>query len=263
VGIAVDEASGRALVWSEFSHSLTWVALVGTGSFEIAGEPLPRKAPLPAAFEKGRVLFHTADTRISEDARACASCHPDGRDDGLVWSTPDGPRNPPMLAGRLDRTGPYGWLGTSATVAEHLKKTFKRLGGKGLEGDDRDALIAYLQQMHAPPVRAAGTDSDGSLAEEGELLFQSEKVGCSSCHGDRGDAPDTLTHNVRSRAHRDVQGLFDTPSLRFIGGTAPYFHDGRYKSLHSLLSHTRHTMGSTAQLSPHELLALETYLGTL
>ena len=29
--------------------------------------------------------------------------------------------------------------------------------------------------------------------------------------------------------------LFDTPSLQFVGGTAPYFHDGRYPTLIDLL----------------------------
>ena len=42
---------------------------------------------------RGRALFRvTDDGRLSRDGRACASCHPDGRDDALTWSTPDGPR---------------------------------------------------------------------------------------------------------------------------------------------------------------------------
>ena len=60
-------------------------------------------------------------------------------------------------------------------------------------------------------------------------------------------------------AHR----RFDTPSLRFVSGTAPYFHDGRYPTLRALLVGSDGKMGHTAKLSPHELDALEAYLRTL
>ena len=43
------------------------------------------------------------DRRISADGRVCASCHPDGREDGVAWVTPEGPRQTPMLAGRLGK----------------------------------------------------------------------------------------------------------------------------------------------------------------
>ena len=53
---------------------------------------------LPSVRELARDLGVNQNTilrvyeRLSGDGRACASCHPDGRDDGLVWSTPNGPR---------------------------------------------------------------------------------------------------------------------------------------------------------------------------
>jgi hypothetical protein len=51
--------------------------------------------------------------------------------------------------------------------------------------------------------------------------------------------------------------------LRFVAGTAPYFHDGRYPSLTALLTGTKTTMGHTAQLDDHGRAALEAYLRTL
>jgi hypothetical protein len=58
---------------------------------------------------RSRALFHeTDDFRLSADGRACASCHPDGREDGLTWATPDGPRQTIMLAGRIDGSGLHG-----------------------------------------------------------------------------------------------------------------------------------------------------------
>jgi mono/diheme cytochrome c family protein len=260
MGIAVDPEGRRALVWSQFAHALTWIALAGNGSLVMSSTTLPRRAQPESAFEKGRELFHSSDVRVSEDGRACASCHPDGRDDGLVWSTPDGPRNPPMLAGRLDHAAPYGWLGNSADVPGHLKKTLARLGGTGLANDDRDALVQYVRTMPAPPVDAP---KDAGLLDEGERIFESDRAACSSCHGTRGASPDGLTHNIGSWAQGDIRGIFDTPSLRFVAGTAPYFHDGRYDTLHSLLTHIDGFMGHTAQLTPHELDALEAYLRSL
>ena len=260
LGIAVDEASARAFVWSQFAHAVTSIALAGKPALTLASATLPRTTLMSPERVRGRILFHSADARISADGRACASCHPDGRDDGLVWATPDGPRNPPMLAGRLEGTGPYGWLGSSMDVPGHLKKTFARLGAKGLPDPDRDALVAYLRAMPAPD---RGPAPDEALARVGARIFDSEQAGCASCHGEDGTTPDTLTHNVGSWANSDVRGDFDTPSLRFVGGTGPYFHDGRYRTLDALLRHTNGKMGQTAQLSAEARSALVAYLGTL
>ncbi|MEJ7735545.1 MAG: cytochrome C peroxidase, partial [Polyangiaceae bacterium] len=91
-GVAVDEVSHRALVWSQFDGKLTALDLAG----DAAPRPIAvsyRPAKEVAAIAQGRKLFHAVDdARISSDGTACASCHPDGREDALTWSTPDGPR---------------------------------------------------------------------------------------------------------------------------------------------------------------------------
>src|SRR6185436_20442876 len=112
-----------------------------------------------AKIDRGRRLFHTSrDARLSQ-GRACASCHPEGRDDGLVWTSPDGPRQTPTLAGRLEDSAPYGWFGESPTVKEHVRKTFTRIGGTGLDdpgaAEDLEALLAYVAQIPPPPVSPA------------------------------------------------------------------------------------------------------------
>jgi cytochrome c peroxidase len=78
-----------------------------------------------------------------------------------------------------------------------------------------------------------------------------------------GTFTDGNRHDVGSRSRSDPRRSFDTPSLRFVGGTGPYFHDGRYPTLRALLLASDGKMGHTAQLSPHELEALEAYLKTL
>ena len=265
VGIALDEAHGRAIVWSQFAHAITTLA-IGDGSdtprpFALSSTTIPRTTRASAKLERGRALFHsTGDDRISSDGRACASCHPDGRDDTLVWSSPNGPRQTPMLAGRLSGAAPYGWNGDAADVSTHLVQTFKRLGGKGITGDDKDALMAYVGSLRAPPARKA---KDGRSVERGLAIFRSPQAGCSSCHGEGGDLPDGVSHDVKSRAGADLRAKFDTPSLRFVSGSAPYFHDGRYKDLHTLLTKSDGKMGHTKHLAPDELADLEAYLGSL
>ena len=61
----------------------------------------------------------------------------------------------------------------------------------------------------------------------------------------------------------DSPSAFDTPSLRFVGGTAPYFHDGRYPTLDALLSDPGSRMGKSASLPVADRVALAAYLRTL
>ena len=265
VGIALDEARSRAIVWSQFAHALTTIAIADGSAvqrpFALSSVTIPRETRASAKLERGRVLFHsTGDDRISGDGRACASCHPDGRDDTLVWSSPNGPRQTPMLAGRLSGAAPFGWNGDATDVSTHLVQTFKRLGGKGITGEDKEALMAYVSALRPPPERKA-KDPDAVL--RGQAIFRSPQAECSSCHGTDGDLPDGVSHDVKSRAGADVRTKFDTPSLRFVGGSAPYFHDGRYKTLGALLTKSDGKMGHTKHLAPSELADLEVYLESL
>ena len=111
-GIAVDPEHHRAWVFSQFDRTLSSFDIGDNELADDKGRPAPvektalaaLREPLPAEVATGRMLFHASgDPRISADGRACASCHPDGRDDGLVWATPEGPRRSILLAGRTSR----------------------------------------------------------------------------------------------------------------------------------------------------------------
>ena len=257
-GIALDPEHDRAIVWSQLAHKVSRLRTRGATTIEtVALEDL---GTMTAQVKRGRELFATVnDSRISGDGRACESCHPEGRQDTLVWSTPFGPRQTPMLAGRIADTAPYGWNGDAKDLALHLKRTFGRLHGSGMTGDDRDALIAYVMTLAAPQ----GEASNPELVSEGEQIFGSDTAGCASCHGDDGHSPDGKRHDVKSAAPGDRRKRFDTPSLAFVAGTAPYYHDGRFASLRDLLVKSRGAMGQQRELSAHELDALEAYLRSL
>jgi DNA-binding beta-propeller fold protein YncE len=269
-GIAIDPGKNRAVVWSQFDHALNVIDL---GNGELADDngkpllPVPRievaKGPtrrITDSVALGRSLFHAVgDTRISKDGRACASCHPDGRDDSLVWATPEGPRRSIMLAGRLASTAPYAWAGNEKSLREHLAITFDRLNGAGgLKSMELDALVAYVNSLPTPPVRPA----HDAKALRGAELFASAEVGCTDCHTG-AVSTDNGRHDVKSKATADKSTRFNTPTLHFVGGTGPYFHDGRYKTLHDLLTSNGDNMGHTKQLSHDDLDALEAYLRTL
>lgn len=247
----------QLFVWSELDRALSRVTREGGA---VASTPLWRRAgeARDAAIERGRRLFHTSrDARISR-GRACASCHPEGRDDGLVWTSPDGARQTPMLAGRLAGTAPYGWFGEGASVKAHLAKTFSRLGGTGFSAPaadpDLDALIAYVTSLPPPP---AAPPADAGAATRGHKVFNAY---CNDCHKDGGT--DGLTHDVGSGVADERQPAFDTPSLRGVRGSAPYFHDGRYATLADIVAtkDQRMFLGKLSEAEQHDLLA---YLETL
>lgn len=268
-GIAVDADKERAVVWSQFERVVDVVALGGP---DLADEKQTKKTPVvrialappspaqPLALALGRVLFHTtSDERISHDGRACASCHPDGRDDALTWATPNGPRRSIMLAGRVDDTAPFSWTGSEHDLKEHVGITFERLKGLGgLKSMELEAVTTYVRSLVPPPM----PPSDDPRVKRGAEIFASTAAACSTCHS----GPlftDNKHHDVQSKTEADKTSSFNTPSLRFVASRGPYFHDGRYATLRDLLTAADRKMGHTQQLSNDDLEALEAYLRTL
>ncbi|HRI68817.1 MAG TPA: cytochrome C peroxidase, partial [Polyangium sp.] len=170
-GLVIDSDKRRAVVFSSFAGAMTFVTLetpqspsnVGkvakmttkrvskkkrdkNETQEVVSMVLPGRKSLPDQVALGRTLFHASGRRnVALDGRVCASCHPDGRDDGLTWQTQEGPRQTPILLGRLSSdTAPFGWLGDKTTLPSHFKRTIERLAGTGLKDPERDAIFAYV-----------------------------------------------------------------------------------------------------------------------
>jgi DNA-binding beta-propeller fold protein YncE/mono/diheme cytochrome c family protein len=266
-GVAIDGSHGRAVVWSSFDRVLSTIPLIprkeDTDRTPRAAEvalPSSKEHTVPADVALGRLLFHSsADPRVAEDGRGCASCHPSGRDDGLVWSTPRGPRRTKLLAGMLSGTAPYSWDGVTPDLDAHVDQAFERLRGKGgLRPFERRALLRYLESLPLPPQRQESV----TLVERGRLVFASAEAGCAGCHND-AQLTDGARHDVKSHTDADAPASFDTPSLRRVASRAPYFHDGRYATLDALISGVSGTMGKTDHLSADDKKALAAYLRSL
>ena len=97
----------------------------------------------------------------------------------------------------------------------------------------------------------------------GNVIFHSTEAGCSGCHLGDDVLTDHARHDLGSRAPGDKMAAFDTPSLRFVSRSAPYFHDGRFATLTAMLRGAGDTMGHTSQLTPDDRAALVAYLGSL
>ncbi len=138
--------------------------------------------PLAPEMRRGKVLFHSSNPDkypvSASRAGACAGCHPDGHNDGSVWSTMEGERRTLSLRGGV---AGRGWLHISATHgdAEEFVHTVveERLGGK-LDAADTKALATYIAfgipRLQSPLV-------DASSAARGAKLFQAS---CAGCHSD-------------------------------------------------------------------------------
>ena len=166
------------------------------------------------AAERGRMLFHaTGDRRIAFDGRACASCHPDGRDDALTWTTPDGPRQTPMLAGRLEGTAPYGWTGASRDLGEHMKHTFDRLAGKGLSADEQERALRLhrdVEDAHRGSEAEGPGASPRACAIEREPRIRASRAATRSSIRRDG----LLELPPRRRAHRPRDARREEPRHR-------------------------------------------------
>lgn len=257
MGVAED----AIVVVSQFAREVGVLRLHDNLKLERVALSRPEESSIDAAYDRGREVFHDSfDLRISREGRACASCHPEGRDDGNTWSSPDGPRQTITLAGRVSGSAPFGWLGKHKTLGAHLQQTITRLGGFGFGSSERDvrdlaALETYLSRL---PVPTAAVLDGPSLARvtRGRELFAAEQQGCTTCHP--AGRSDHGRHDLGSVAGT---GRFDTPSLELVAASAPYFHDGRYRTLDDVLSATDHKMGRVPDSD--DRLALIAYMESL
>ena len=261
VAIAPD---GDVLVWCSFSRSVRRVDTVGSNG-KLLTAPMTNPATGPklvaSSFDEkqheGLELFHTASSQVSQGgALACASCHPDGRADGLSWRIDKHELQTPVLIGRVAGTHPYKWDGGDVDIKASLTGTMKRLGGSGLNADQTGALASYLEALPAPqaPTR------DTQMVVRGEKLFDSSELGCRSCH-DGAKYTDNTKHDFKAATLPEA----DTPSLIGLAAGAPYYHDGSAATLESLLRDRGkvHGMAETAKLSDKQVADLIAFLETL
>jgi hypothetical protein len=253
-GVALSDDEKLLVAFSQFDEALTLVDLESgdprTISLDLGASPLSLDRRV------GRELFHRAnDTRITGDGIACASCHPGALDDGVVWQTPEGPRQTIALAGKLTDTEPFGWTRGQRTLSGYIESTCSRLGGSGLPQDELLSLASYVGKVAPPPA----VPVDGALLARGAEVFHAFE--CGSCHVDVVGT-NHQSHSIVLANGRGYEEM-DTPSILRVGMTGPYFHDGRYATLEELLGDGSSTMGRTRLVPAEDRAALAAFLRSL
>lgn len=206
----------------------------------------------------GERLFYAADdSRMSQPGvgLSCATCHFDGRNDGLTWTFTRGERQTPSLAGKVSLQEPVRWDGARVTVADDAMRTSQGLmGGAGMTQLDAERIAKFVDST--PEVDVARRASTEPAVERGRAIFNSAEVGCITCHnGPR--------HTDRKKYV--LYGLeAQTRALVGISASAPYLHDGRAKTLRDVLLLARDgSMGDTSSLDDRQLDDLVAYLESL
>jgi DNA-binding beta-propeller fold protein YncE/mono/diheme cytochrome c family protein len=251
---------GRTLVAS--NHLGDSLTVIDADRFRVLRH-VPLGGPAPDAARRGEALFHSGRMTF-QGQFSCASCHPGGASDGLSWDLPrDGVGNflkTRSLLGVRD-TAPYGWHGSSPTLADRVAGTLRTLQRHEPQGTEVSDLVAYLRTLDPP--RALPRDKGEAAAGRGRALFEG-KARCAACH--RG-APlhDVALHDVGTKVPGDVQARFDTPSLRGVGRTAPYLHHGEAKTLEEIFTryNPQQRHGAAHALTRDELADLVAYLKSL
>ncbi len=231
-GVVINNADTRAYVMNYISKDVSVIDLTASPELELArvsSADLPAAGSDGAKFLLGNELFNSSrgefdegvSERLSNEGwQACASCHPDGLTDGVVWAFASGPRKTVPLNGTFspsNQTGDQRILNYSAVFdeVEDFELNIRGVsGGPGLivlagttDQDPNikafdppnaareqlhvngiaawDAIVAWTQSRIPSPVSPySGVDPNSELGlqiAQGSQLFA--QANCQACHG--------------------------------------------------------------------------------
>jgi YVTN family beta-propeller protein len=213
---------------------------------------------------EGEILFNDA-THSMQQWLSCATCHPDGRADGLNWDVlNDGMGNPKNVKSILytDETLPTAWLGIRENLEIHVRKALKFTLFSGLSEEKAQSIDAYLKAARPmpSPYLVNGALSDAAL--RGKRVFEVER--CQRCHMEPYFT-DAEMHEVGTTRGVDAGKAVDTPSLLELWRSAPYLHDGRAATVRDVLLNETHANIETRinRLNDDEIDDLEAFLLSL
>jgi cytochrome c peroxidase len=298
-GITVDHRGARAYVDGRNTHNVVVLDLSpadGADAVTVDGDPIERLVadPMPAPLRLGQRLFYSANSSAFPVTQnfwvSCSSCHLEGRTDAVTWLFSVGPRDTPSNAGGPINTGFLLRQALRNSVVDYDTTINVEQGGSFHRDDAMarpllDALAGFVN-FAIPYPQNPNRSTDGTLTpaqQQGQAIFAAR---CTSCHTgphltDSGSGNPTLDLNgpivlhdidtcvksgfVDQPAPDDVVGMmhtacdFDTPTLRGIFATPPYFHDGSAATLLDAVNR----LPAAAGLAADDQAALVEYLKTL
>lgn len=259
---AVAPVGGDALLVSfRFSPFLEQLPAEGDAPARLL--PIGSEPP-PDAVRRGEIAFCDASL-CYQGWQSCASCHPDGRADGLNWDQRnDGLGNPKNTKSLLFShvTPPAMITGirrdAETAVRNGILHTLYTQRPESLAAD-MDAYLRRLRPAESPFLREYRAKDPG---QTGKAVY--ERVGCNRCHSGTY-LTDRKSYDAGTGIDNDRGRPFDTPTLREIWRTAPYLYDGRAASLREVFTSCPpdDLHGVASNLTEQELEALILYIQTL
>jgi cytochrome c peroxidase len=244
-----------AYVLNSLSDSVSIIQLTGplhAGTISLGPQP-----DLTSA-DRGERLFHNA--KLSHDGWfSCASCHVQGHTNGLLNDNMTdgtfGTAKRVLTLRGVAETAPYSWTGRFNTLSEQITHSVKStMQGNPLTDQETSDLEAYIKSLPPPP--PLGTEDKLAVAR-GVAVFEAQN--CRNCH----TQPLFTSAQIADVGLKDERGTtkFNPPSLRGVSQNAPYFHDGRAKSLEAVFTQFHHQING--DLSPEDLADLIAFLTDL
>jgi cytochrome c peroxidase len=213
---------------------------------------------------RGELNFNDASLCF-QGWQSCASCHPDGRVDGLNWDLlNDGLGNPKNTKNMLltHRTPPAMSLGVRETAETAVRAGIRNIQFAIRPEADAVAIDEYLKSLQPEPSPRLVKGKLSPAAQRGKRVFI--RASCGQCHPEPLFT-DLKPYNVGTGKDREINAELDTPTLVEAWRTAPYLHDGRAATIHEVLVNfnvnDRH--GATSRLTPQQLSDLAEYILSL
>ena len=234
-----------------------------------AADPLQQIKSLPlgpkqeaTAVRQGEMLFNSAEICF-QTWQSCATCHPDGRADGLNWDLMnDGMGNPKQTKSLLlsHKTPPTMISGIRKNAEVCVRSGIRYIQFAVRPPEDAEAIDEYCKAL--VPVESPYLEKGklSAAAKRGKDIYIT--AGCASCHPLDDLMTDLKQYDLGMQDPMDKGKKWDTPTLREIWRTAPYMFDGRSATMMDVL--TKHNPndvhGKTANLTPKQLADLEAFI---
>lgn len=219
----------------------------------VQGDSTPITLSSESRRDVGHDLFHGATFAVI----SCASCHPEGGDDGHVWNFSNaGPRRTQSIRGGILGTEPFHWSGDMMDLTHLTAEVMtKRMMGPQLTSEEVKSLGRWIDAL---PLLPAPKAANAVAVERGKALFNDAAVGCATCH-----SGEKLTNN--QSVDVGTGGKFQVPSLLGVSYRAPFMHTGCATALRDRFGACGggDAHGKTSHLSPQQLDDLTAFLGTL
>jgi hypothetical protein len=253
IAVAFD-GNGNVVVQTREPANL-WVIPIPTSGATTIGEwpapGLPIGLSSVTRDDSGHDIFHASAGALI----ACASCHPEGGDDGHVWTLDGQPRRTPSLRGTIAGTAPYHWPGDEpdfTTLTNDVYNT--RMSGQPLAPAQMSAFESWVQSIPAPPPPSW---IDPIAAARGQSIFIRTDVACATCH-----SGPKFTNNLTLDV--GTGQAFQVPPLVGVGWRTPLLHDGRALTIADRFSSASTPgHGNISTLTAQDISDLTAYLESL